>query len=36
MIIRYFYIERIMTAPNEANPVLIVNADAVLTLPVAV
>jgi len=35
MIVRDFYIADVVIAPNKANPVLIVNANAVLSLSVA-
>jgi hypothetical protein len=35
VIVRYLYIVGIVIAPNEANPVLIVDANTVLSLPVA-
>jgi len=36
VIVRHFYIVSVVIAPNEANPVLIVNANAVLSSAVAV
>jgi len=36
MIIRDLYLVSVMATPTEANPILVVDADAVLPLPITV